>query len=305
MRILVGKTFGIGNAVLSIPMVKALGTLGDVDVLVGSTNDDVGASAVFGEMLDARLIGKLWIAPSQPPAIPFDLRETYDVAVMAIPFDGRWANGRDFHAKAVIDGRKRPGNVERLGFDMWEKHEVLYQMENAYELGYAGPVPDAGFLPNIVRDPDLVYLGLGYKRDAGGFGLSKHFGNERYAALIDAILARHPGTRFVSTGGPTDMIEVAYQIHRHRGRVDAFRFQPLALRPSFDILAGCGAYLGNDTGMMHVAASTGMPTCGLFAYPDLVTKNPPFCERSRSIVFGRDFPSVEHVAEEFVRFVWG
>jgi hypothetical protein len=48
-----------------------------------------------------------------------------------------------------------------------------------------------------------------------------------------------------------------------------------------------------------------MPTCGLFAYPDLVTKNPPFCDKSLSIVFGKDFPPVDHIAQQFVDFVWG
>ena len=50
MKILVGKTFGIGNSVLSIPMIKLLSTLGSVDVLIGSTNDDFGAFNVFNAL---------------------------------------------------------------------------------------------------------------------------------------------------------------------------------------------------------------------------------------------------------------
>ncbi len=305
MRILVGKTFGIGNAVLSVPMVKSLMTIGQVDVLVGSGPDDLGAREVFETLFHTE--NTLWNGWNRVflNAVP-ESEGVYDAAVMAIPFDGRWQNGTHYRAERVLDCRKRPGNVERLGFDMWEKHESLYQMENAYELGYAGDVPSSSFMSPRVQDPDLVYLGLGYKRDAGGFGLSKHFGNGRYAGLVDAVRRLRPGVKFVSTGGPTDMIQTAYQIHKARGFVDeSFTFFPLGLKMSFEVIAQCSAYIGNDTGMMHVAASMGMPTCGLFAYPDLVTKNPPFCERSRSIVFGREFPSVEHVAEEFVRFVWG
>lgn len=301
MKILVGKTFGIGNAILSIPMIKALSTLGEVDVLVGDTADDIGSVAVLSRLKE---ISELIIAPRSSPVIPFDLRKTYDVAVMAIPFDGRWVNGRDFNAKRVIDGRKRPGNVERLGFDMWEKHEVEYQMENAYELGYSGPIPDCSFMPEQLRDPDLVYLGLGYKRDPGGFGLSKHFGTGRYGDLVAAVRKLRPTARFISTGNMLDMIEVGNPIAR---QVDPFHFQFVHkdLLGSFDIVSRCGSYIGNDTGMMHAAASVGIPTCGLFAYPDLVTKNPPFCEKSLSIVFGKDFPSVDYIAEQFVQFVWG
>lgn len=50
MKILVGKTFGIGNSVLSIPMIKLLSTLGSVDVLIGSTIDDFGAFNVFNAL---------------------------------------------------------------------------------------------------------------------------------------------------------------------------------------------------------------------------------------------------------------
>lgn len=294
MKILVGKTFGIGNTILSIPMIKALSTVGDVDVLVGTTNDDFGAREIMN-MLRPTVKNVFYdIAP-----------DGYDVAIMAIPFDGRWRNGVHFGAGRVMDCRKRPGNVDRLGFDMWEKHEIEYQMENARELGYDGPTPDLSFMPARMQDPFRVYLGIGYKRDAGGFGASKHFGNERFAQLIDMIRLVDSRINFVSTGGPSDLIQTGYQIIRHRGNDGNYRFHTLSLEKSFEVLASCGAYIGNDTGMMHAAASVGMPTCGLFSYPDLVTKNPPFCDRSKSIVFGKDFPSIEHVAEEFVKFVWG
>jgi hypothetical protein len=300
LKILVGKAFGIGNAVLSIPMIKALSTLGEVDVLIGSTPDDQGAAAVFSH-LQGSVIRKIWI-----DQIPFGFRETYDVAIMAIPFDGRWHNGAHFNAKTVIDGRKRPGNVERLGFDMWEKHEIEYQMENARELGFSGETPDSSFLaaPSAI-DNDRIYLGIGYKRDPGGFGLSKHFGAERYGKLLRGVRTRHHGVLFLSTGSPVDVIE-AYHISRNYGGPigEAYTFMQRDLTHSFEVLKTCSAYIGNDTGMMHVAASIGMPTCGLFAYPELTIKNPPFCARSKSIVFD-GATSPDEVADSFVDFVWG
>jgi heptosyltransferase-2 len=295
LKILVGKTFGIGNSVLAIPMIKALATLGEVDVLVGTTDDDFGAREVMNHLRPIVRDVHYDIAPHD-----------YDVAIMAIPFDGRWRNGVDYGAKRVIDGRKRPGNVTRLGFDMWEKHEVEYQMENARELGYSGPTPDCSFMPRAASTiEDRVYLGIGYKRDPGGFGLSKHYGNDRYVRLMKTIRELRPGTEFLSTGGSADLIQTGVPLIRDTQNDGSYRFQSKPLRESFAELAFCKAYIGNDTGMMHVAASMGLPTCGLFAYPDLVTKNPPFCERSMSIVFGGNFPPVEWVVGEFVEFVWG
>jgi hypothetical protein len=300
LRILVGKTFGIGNAVLSVPMIKALSTLGDVEVLTGSTPDDFGALEVMTQLRERGIIKNVWL-----DAVPSKY-DGYDVAVMSIPFDGRWRNAVHFNAQVVMDARKRPGNVERLGFDMWEKHEIEYQMDNARELGFSGETPDSGFLiaPSSV-DSNRVYLGIGYKRDPGGFGLSKHFGAERYGKLLRGVRTRHHGVHFVSTGSPADVIE-AYHISRNYGGPigDAYLFMQRSLQHSFDVLKTCSAYIGNDTGMMHVAASIGMPTCGLFAYPELTVKNPPFCARSKSIVFDGS-TSPDEVAHSFVDFVWG
>lgn len=300
MRILVGKTFGIGNAILSIPMLKALKSLGHrVELLIGNTADDFGSQIIFSkcDFVDA--------IHTDPTKI-----DKPDLVIMAIPYDGRWdALGELWPGVQFVDERRRPGNVSRLGFDMWEKHEIEYQMENARLLGYSGPTPDTSFMHPGVQDADLVYVGLGYKRDPGGFGLSKHFGNERFTKLILEIRKLRPTVKFVSTGNLSDMMEVWYKIVQMIGpEYSSFYRFPLDaayLPQSLQVLSRCGSYIGNDTGMMHAAASFGMPTCGLMAYPDLATKNPPFCERSRCIVFSAEQPDPSAVAQQFVDFVWG
>lgn len=300
MNILVGKTFGLGNAVLAVPMIKALSTLGKVDVLVGSYDDDFGAVDVFMNLASLGFVSSVFkdIAPHD-----------YDAAVMSIPFDGRWKNGVHYGAKRVYDERRRPGNVDRLGFDMWKKHEAEYQVDNARVLGFSGDTPDSSFMkldPDDRPDPDLVYLGIGYKRDFNGFGASKHWGNERYTRFVRAVTGLRPSTKFISTGNMRDMIEVGAPIMRVMKELDAhYTCHTDPLRESFARLAGCSAYFGNDTGMMHAAASLGMPTFGMMAYPDLAVKNPPFCARSKALVFSGDSLSPEDVAEQFIDFVWG
>lgn len=307
MRIVVAKSFGIGNAVLTIPLLKALKSMGHrVEVLCGNTVDDWGAYQVF-EHCDAGIIDDFRCDDKHPgnekQVTQEWLNNEPDVFIRAIPYDQRWENLRVYWPNAKwIDGRKRPNNVERLGFDMWEKHEVLYQMEDAVELGYSGPVPSSKFLELGEVDPDLVYLGIGFKRDVSGFGLSKHYGNERYADLIVEIRKLHPTAKFVSTGGPTDLIQIGYQINRHLQSTDFYQCLPLSLSKSFEVISRCGSYIGNDTGFMHVAASLDMPTFGLTPYPDLRVKNPPLCRRGMMDLFGDD-PKV--VAQKFIDFVWG
>lgn len=308
MRVLVGKTFGIGNAVLSVPMVKALALAGhDVDVLVGMGPDDFGARQVFGELScfqGSPEIGHVWLE-----SVPFAVTP-HDVAVMSIPYDGRWRNGIEFFARDVIDSRKRPGNVERLGFDMWEKHEVLYQMENAESLGFKGPIPSSQFMPrSSVVDPDLIYLGIGFKRDPGGFGASKHIGNDRIASIVREVRRIRPQTRFVSTGTQRDAVEVGFPITRALGiqltdRSSFYRMDVLGLEDSFRIVSGCSAYLGNDTGMMHVAASFNMPCFSGMLSLDLIRKNHPFCDSWSAFLIDQQAPA-ERIARDFVEFVWG
>lgn len=303
MRVLVGKTFGIGNACLAVPMVKALASLGHrVDILVGDGPDDFGAREIFEQLRQhGEFVGSIWTN-----SVPFNV-DGYDVAIMSIPYDGRWQNGLHFFAQTVIDERRRPDNVERLGFDMWKKHEVEYQLDNARGLGWTGTAPDGSFMSPDPdprgRDDDLIYVGLGYKRDAAGFGASKHFGDARYASLLKEIKRLRPSARFISTGFTADLM-AWYMIVRDLQDTSYYQFPMLDLRQSLTRLSRCTAYIGNDTGMMHAAASLGMPTCGLFAYPDLLVKNPPFCERSDGILFTSDGPPIEEIAQRFVDFVW-
>ncbi len=295
MRILVGKTFGLGNACLSVPMIKALRSMGHlVDVIIGSTQDDAGAINVFLALKNNHVINDIHV-----DQVNFDV-PAYDVAIMAIPYDGRWKNGVHYFATKVLDERKRPENVERLGLDMWKKHEVEYQMENARLLGFEGETPPGVFthLADPKRDRDTVYIGIGYKRDAGGFGQTKHWGNERYAAFINKILEERPRTKFVSTGNIADIIQNAKPISfATNGR---FHCEPQSLEESFETIRNCWAYFGNDTGMMHVAASVGIPTYAMIAYPDSAIKNPPFCNKWRMSEFGE----LWFTALDFINFAW-
>ena len=283
-------------------MIKALASLGHrIDVLVGSGPDDFGAIPVFEEL---RKNVRPSVTSIHQNYAPISIQ--YDLAIMAIPFDGRWTNGVHFNAHSVIDGRRRPDNAVRLGFDMWQKHEVEYMMENARELGFEGETPSGSFLADGGSSTGPVYLGIGYKRDQGGFGLSKHFGNRRFSLLASAIRELRPGTKFISSGPMLDFVECGRDIQGETEGYDYFMTAngPHGLCVSFDVLRSCSSYIGNDTGMMHVAASLGIPTMGLFAYKDLIRKNPPLCERSRALFFDTDGPRVSDLAQQFIDFVW-
>lgn len=291
MRVLVGKTFGIGNAVMAVPMIKALNTIPNlsIDILVGSTSDDVGAFQVLSHMV-------------RPPAklcVDSALEGDYDLAIMSMPFDGRWQNGVHFRAKEVWDGRTRP-DPSTTGLISWDRHEIDYQVDHARRLGFTGECPSTSFFTPRERDPSKVYLGVGYKKDAAGFWKVKHWGNENYASLAKLILEKYPEKRIRLTGDISDLKESILPIF---GRVADYRlsFQLPSLEESFRVLSGCGSYVGNDTGMMHVAASCGLPTVGLFFMgPKSVTKSAPRYDANSYLCRAICLEDREKVTPEYV-----
>ena len=268
--VLYGRVFGTGNAVMSVPAVKAIASVhGPVDILIGGRPEDGGSWSVFNELRRNYpwVVGDIFIE-----CVPLD--RPYAVAVIAIPFDGRWRNGVNFMADEVIDCRPRPpladGSEAPLGFSSWLKHECLYQMEDARVLGWVGDDwqrPSARFLPEPVDFGDgTVYLGIGYKRSNDAIWLRKSWGPQNFNLFCRAL----PQTGFVATGNATDLQQVARYIDAPN-----FRFKMVKWEESFEQMSDCSAYFGNDTGMMHVAASLGRPTFGLYAFDNLDVKNHP------------------------------
>lgn len=281
MKILVGKTFGIGNAIMAVPMLKALRSMGhDVDVLVGTLPDDGGAMEVMMFLRDELgTINKVWL--NRCP-------ESHDLAIMSIPYDGRWRNGVDYYATKVMDGRTRP-DPSTTGLVSWHKHEVEYQMDNAYELGYKGDVPTCAFMKpeEWALRPRVFYLGVGYKKDAAGFWKVKHWGNENYAELVKRVLAEHP-MNLVYTSG--DMADLQLSINPISKIVNdpRFKYNPGGIKDSFKLIARCGTYFGNDTGMMHVAAACGNNVAACFLLQNSAIKSRPWCSSPYSCVEGFD-----------------
>jgi hypothetical protein len=295
VRILVGKTFGIGNAVMSVPMIRALRSMGHrVDVLCGSGPDDGGALNVFKLLRERDMI---W-------ADLVDAGVEYDVAIMSIPFDGRWREGIHFQAKRVFDGRTRP-DPSTTGLVSWQRHEVEYQMDTARALGYTGPTPSARFFESHpILGEDAIYFGVGYKKDAAGFWRKKHWGNERFAELAARLLATDPTLKIYVTGDANDLVHSIGPI-RQICRDPRLIYVPTpSLYQAFDVAADCGVYFGNDTGMMHVAAAQGRRCVGIFNLENSVTKNGPWCNDHgtgcgchRALEGWRDPVTVDHAFE--------
>ena len=274
MRVLFARCFGIGNAVMCVPALKALKSLGhQVDVLVGNTPDDFGAFDVMNLLrIHSGTIDNLWVG-----SVPKDAGE-YDLAIQSMPFDGRWRNRVHFWALRTMDGRTRP-DPSSTGLSSWKKTETEYQIDNIRQLGFEAEMPGCSFMPyRMFGDgtPLRFYLGVGYKKDAAGFWKVKHWGNDRYAALVKRILSTFEGSQVWTTGDMADYTCSIRPIEKAVGS-DRFRYYPGGLLSSFNVLNECQVYVGNDTGMMHVAAAQQKRVVGIFTMENSLTKARPWC----------------------------
>lgn len=119
------------------------------------------------------------------------------------------------------------------------------------------------------------WLGLGI----GSSEPFKQWGAANFAALARAAVDRTGGTVFLM-GGPdeTDLAEAVLAASRD-GVVAAL---DLSLGRAAALSAAVDVFLGNDTGMLNLAAATGVPSVGLFGgsrplslYPNLTALEPP------------------------------
>jgi ADP-heptose:LPS heptosyltransferase len=108
--------------------------------------------------------------------------------------------------------------------------------------------------------PGAPILGLGPTANWPG----KIWPADRFVALAQALCKRLPGARIAVFGGPGDAEREAAApvLAAFPHAVDLVGRQTLSEAAA--CLARCTLFIGNDSGLMHLAASAGTPTLGLF-----------------------------------------
>jgi len=103
-------------------------------------------------------------------------------------------------------------------------------------------------------------IGLGPTANWAG----KIWAPDRFIALFGALSADMPGARAVIFGGPGPGERAMAQpvLDALPGALDLVG--ALTLPEAAACLARCGIFVGNDSGLMHLAAAAGAPTLGLF-----------------------------------------
>ena len=99
----------------------------------------------------------------------------------------------------------------------------------------------------------------------GSGGARKNWPAERFAAVADALAERGVATALLA--GPADRAAADATLRSLR-RAEPLVVEPPTLDALADLLGGCDAYLGNDSGVSHLAAWLGVPTVAIFGPTD-------------------------------------
>lgn len=275
MRILVIQTYGLGNAILTTPLLQALGSLGEGERHEVHVVADKRRKAAV-RVLETCPGVKSVFDKSQVKAIKKKRFETAIDCCDDPRLPGLYAIPR-MHLAFLA---RKPSEKHTDWYARWVAHEadVIFSAANAF--GYRGEMP--GFHLPIRKDVTLQYggpklaLGIGYAKHEGR-AKKKHWGDEKFAALA---------RRFQLIGGLSFLLGDIADQSAHGSRLTGFSrgaavslCGKLSLENTLGVLSQCSLYVGNDTGLTHAAAALGLPTLGIFRpWASSFVKNRPYGE---------------------------
>lgn len=241
MATLVVHLGGIGDLLLTAPAIARLGETGPVDA--------AGRPERLALLVHAGLVRKAYSMDSMDLASAFTgpsatlrafLRQ-YDRAVVWM----RDAEGAcdGFRAAGVADVRAFPG-LPPAG---WDRHASAYYLER---LGYdTGPPLRLMFAPPAPVHDVVIHPGSG--------GRAKNWPMDRFVDVADML--RRAGREVTWCAGPA---EEALRLPE----AEVLRCETLLALARH--LAGSAAYLGNDSGVSHLAAACGVRCAVVFGPTD-------------------------------------
>ena len=150
------------------------------------------------------------------------------------------------------------------------RHEVEYCNDVVHLLGVE---PDYGPLAFPVNDEDTAYAQQALSQEvqrpriaihpgSGSFSLARRWPLERFVALAD-VLARELSATIVLVGGSSET-ELGRAIAGAVGSAALDLTGRTNLRQLGAVLQHCDLFVGNDSGVLHIAAAVGTPVAAIF-----------------------------------------
>lgn len=267
-RTLVVHLGGIGDFILTCPVIQKLSEAGPVELLGVPRRLELAVAAGIAERvhdIEGPRYAELF-APGKPSC---DMGEGFDRIVLWMRPDGGEA--------AKLRG---PGGREVLSFPglppaTWTQHATAYYLSC---LGFEDTGPVSLSLPPSGEKCDVIV-------HPGSGGRKKNWPLDRFIVLADKLEASGRTVKWC-LGPAEENLELGEgrEIIRSESLVDVGKR-----------LAAAKLYIGNDSGITHLAAAVGCPTVAIFGPTDPAIWGP----RGDHVRIAADagWPSVEKVAE--------
>jgi heptosyltransferase II len=295
-RILVRATNWVGDAVMSLPALRALKERfpdARISILAKPWVADLYRREPFCDetiAYTARGVGSKWRAARELAARKFDcailLQNAFEAAAMA------WAARIPERIGYARDGRSalltRAIAVPRAG--EIPAHERFYYLELLRRAGIIEGMPESDAIrldgaaaareAGRARFRELGFAGavIGVSPGAA-YGTAKRWLPERFAEAAARVAKElGAGVAGVAIFGSKDERELCAEVARATSGASGVPVKNFAgettLAQFIELAAACRVYLTNDSGAMHIAAALGIPTVAVFGATNDVTTGP-------------------------------
>jgi len=299
--ILIVALQGIGNTILSVPAINAIRrSLPEAEIYL--VIPDIAQSELFARVPS---VDRVVYLPRERVAMPSWISKFWprrpDLAVVAFP-GGR----RSALLSAAVLGKRRVGHVDqrllrwgkRLYSDAVPVRPGIHDRDQNLALVKALGIQatDEDLAPVLELTPEDRLAGaeilermsvgpveplLGVHPGCDPRFPEKKWPEQRYADLCRRLY-KDAGLRPLLLGGPREQ-EITSRIHRMLDGMSVDLGGKTNLLGVASILERCAAFVGNDSGLMNIAAALGIPTVGLFG-PSESSRTGPLGPRSLAVI---------------------
>lgn len=301
MKILIRATNWVGDAIMSLPAIRAVRTKfpdAEISILGRSYVVDLYREQGIADKLISHDSSGEHAGFSGTEKLAAQLRaEKYDIALLLQNAFGAawlaWRAGiperigynRDGRGLLLTNAVKTPRSGEIPA------HEKYYYLELLRRAGWIDSLPDVEFVSlnvsEVARQRGAeVLLDAGARPHAmriavgagASYGSAKCWPPERFTRALNLLVAQSDVDIIFFGTAAEAPVTTAIIAGLKRSPIDLTGKTPIGELPG--VLSQCHLFLGNDSGAMHVAAAVGLPVVAIFGPTDPLGTAPVTLKRS-------------------------
>ena len=286
-KILVVQFWGIGETILTLPAIEALGEKfknARIDILATSRNKDVffenaNINRIYVLRLNPFSIINFIFKNGKSYDLVIDMEEYLNISAIISFFSGKRIIGYSHDARAklytnTVKYNDKQHSVQTF-LDLVRVLKIDCDADKLPKLNFSKS--DKNLVDNFLKNNNLrnndftVCLAPGAAESAK----SRMWPYDRYAELCDEIAIKYKAKIiFVGSLNETEVIEDIQKRMENKDKT-TIAAGKLNLTQLFYLISKCKLFIGNDSGPMHISAAQGIKTIGLFG-PNIPIRFGPY-----------------------------